>query len=106
MIKMASLKLRIFVNFIIGGLIFVLGLIFIGSVLLLVFNIISLIYLILFIPFWFIIFLFEREFILTLIFLLKKAPYSNLSKSSRKHEKILEDYLHTIKQKENPKKDN
>ena len=94
--KMASLKIRIFVNFIIGGLIFVLGLVFIGSVLLLVLNIISLIYLILFIPFWFIIFLFEREFILTLIFLLKKAPYTNLNKSSGKHEKILEDYLNTF----------
>jgi len=93
---MASLKLRFIINFVIGGLIFVLGLIFIGSVLLLVFNIISLIYLILFIPIWVIIFLFEREFILTLIFLLKKAPYSNLGKSSGKHEKILEDYLKTL----------
>ena len=94
---MASLKLRLLVNFVIGGLIFVLSIIFIGSVLLLVFNIISLIYLILFIPVWVIIFLFEREFILSLIFLLKKAPYNNLGKSSGKHEKILEDYLKTLK---------
>jgi len=100
MIKLASLKLRLLVNFVIGGLIFVLGIIFIGSVLLLVFNIISLIYLILFIPVWIFIFLFEREFILTLVFLLKKAPYSDLGKSSGKHEKILEDYLKTLNNNE------
>ncbi len=93
MIKLADKKIRIYVNFLIGGLIFVLGLIFIGSVLLLVFNIVSLFFLILFIPVWFIIYLFEKELIITLIFLIKKAPYSNLSKSSRKHEKILDDYL-------------
>ena len=93
---MASLIVRIIVNFIIGGLIFVLGLSFIGSILLLIFNKISLFFLILFIPFWIIILLFERELLWTLIFLLKKAPYSHLSKTSRKHEKILEDYLKTL----------
>lgn len=92
---MASLKVRIIVNFIIGILIFVLGLIFIGSILLLIFQKISLVFLILLIPLWFIILLFEREFIWTIIFLLKKEPFNNLSKTSRKHEKILEDYLNT-----------
>ena len=95
MIKMASLIVRIIVNVIIGGLIFVFGLIFIGSILLLIFNKISLFFLIPFIPFWIIILFFEREFLWTLIFLLKKAPYRHLSKTSRKHEKILEDYLKT-----------
>lgn len=90
---MASLIVRIIVNVIIGGLTFILGLIFIGSILLLIFNKISLFFLIPFIPLWIIILLFEREFLWTLIFLLKKAPYSNLSKTSGKHEKILEDYL-------------
>jgi len=93
---MASLKLRIFVYFVIGGVIFVLGLIIIGLVLLLVFNIISFIYLILFIPVWVILFLFERELTLSLIFLLKKAPFINMGKSSGKHEKILKDYLKTL----------
>ena len=98
---MASKKFRIIVNLIILLIILLLGFIFIGSILLLIFNIISLLYLILFVPFWIIILLFEREFIWTIIFLLKKEPYHHLSKTSGKHEKILEDYLNTKKQKEN-----
>ena len=90
---MASLIVRIIINFIIGILIFVLGLVFIGSILLLIFQKISLVFLILLIPLWFIILLFEREFIWTIIFLLKKEPFNNLSKTSRNHERILEDYL-------------
>ncbi len=93
---MASKKFRIIVNLIILLLILLFGFIFIGSILLLIFNIISLLYLILLIPCWFIILLFEREFIWTLIFLLKKEPFNRISKTSGKHEKILEDYLNTI----------
>ena len=100
-INVASLKFRIIVIFIIGGLMFVFGLIFIGSILLLIFNKLSFFFLIPFIPLWIIILLFEREFIWTIIFLLKKAPYRHLSNTSGKHEKILEDYLNTIKQKKN-----
>ena len=98
---MASLKCRVLIIFIIGVLIFVLGLIFIGLILLLIFNIISLFYLILFVPCWFIILLFERELVWTIIFLVKKEPFKHLSTTSGKHEKILEDYLKSLKQKEN-----
>ena len=89
------------VNFIIGVLIFVLGIIFIGSILFLIFNIKSLLILILFIPGWLIILLFEIELIWTIIFLMKKEPFNHLSKTSGNHEKILKDYLNTLKQKEN-----
>ena len=95
---MASKKFRIIVNLIILLIILLLGFIFIGSILLLIFNIISLLYLILFVPCWFIILLFEREFIWTIIFLLKKEPFNHISKTSGKHEKVLEDYLNTVKQ--------
>ena len=90
---MASLLIRIVVNLIIGGGVFVMGLIFIVSILLFIFNMISLIFLILFIPIWFIILILERELIWNLIFLLKKAPDRNLSESLGNHEKLLEDYL-------------
>ncbi|KKK62193.1 hypothetical protein LCGC14_3006770, partial [marine sediment metagenome] len=73
-------------------IILLLGFILIGSILLLIFNVISIFYLILFVPCWFIILLFEREFIWTLIFLLKKEPFLHLSKTSGKHEKILIDF--------------
>ena len=90
---MASLLIRIVVNLIIGGGVFVMGLIVIVSILLFIFNIISLIFLIFFVPIWFIILILERELIWNLIFLLKKAPHRNLSKSLGNHEKLLEDYL-------------
>ena len=90
---MASLLIRIAVNLIIGGVAFVMGLIFIVSILLFIFNMISLIFLIFFIPIWFVILILERELIWNLIFLLKKAPHRNLSKTSGNHEKLLEDYL-------------
>jgi len=90
---MASLLIRITVNLIIGGGVFFMGLIFIVSILLFIFNIISLIFLIFFIPIWFIILILERELIWNLKFLLKKAPHKNLSNTSGNHEKLLEDYL-------------
>ena len=90
---MASLFVRILVNFMIGGAVFVMGLLLIYTIFLLVFDIVSLVFLLLFIPLWLIILVFERELIWTLIFLLKKAPFKNLSKTSKNHEKILENYL-------------
>jgi len=93
---MASLLIRIVVNLIIGGGVFVMGLIFIVSILLFIFNMISLIFLI-----WYIIFILERELIWNLIFLLKKAPHRNLSKTSGNHEILLEDYLSMKKAHEN-----
>ena len=89
---MASKKFRIIVNLMLLLIILLLGFILIGSILLLIFNVISIFYLILFVPCWFIILLFEREFIWTLIFLLKKEPFLHLSKTSGKHEKILRDF--------------
>jgi len=59
----------------------------------LIVRVISLVFLLLFIPLWLIILVIERELIWTFILLLKKAPYKNLSKTSRKHEKLLESYL-------------
>jgi len=90
---MASLIVRVLVNFFIGGGVFVLGILLIYTIFLLVFDIISLVFLLLFIPVWLIILVIERELIWTIVFLLKKAPYKNLSKTSRKHEKLLESYL-------------
>ena len=96
---MASLIVRVLVNFMIGGAAFVLGILLIYTIFLLVFDIVSLVFLLLFIPLWLIILIIERELIWTFIFLLKKAPFKNLSKSSRNHEKLLENYL-TKKDKE------
>jgi len=90
---MASLIVRVLVNFFIGGTVFVLGTLLIYTIFLLVFDIISLVFLLLFIPLWLIILVIERELIWTFILLLKKAPYKNLSKTSRNHEKLLESYL-------------
>ena len=90
---MASLMVRILVNFMIGGAAFVLGILLIYTIFMLVFDIVSLVFLLFFIPLWLIILIIERELIWTLIFLLKKAPFKNLSKRSRNHEKLLEDYL-------------
>ena len=93
---MASKKFRIIVNLIILLLILLLGFILIGSIFLLVLQIVPFVFIILFIPLWLIIIMFEREFVWTLHFLIKKEPYRHLSKTSGKHEKILEDYLNTI----------
>ena len=90
---MASLIIRVLVNFMIGGAAFVLGILLIYTIFLLVFDIVSLVFLLLFIPLWLIILVIERELIWTFIFLLKKAPFKNLSKTSRNHEKLLENYL-------------
>jgi len=90
---MASQIVRILVNFMSGGAVFVLGILFIFTFFLLVFGIVSLVFLLLFIPLWLIILVIERELIWTFIFLLKKAPFKNLSKTSRNHEKLLENYL-------------
>ena len=90
---MSSLIVRILVNFMIGGAAIVLGILFVYIILLLLFNIPSLVFLLLFIPLWLIILVIERELIWTFIFLLKKAPNKNLSKTSRNHEKLLENYL-------------
>jgi len=90
---MASQIVRILVNFMIGGAVFVLGILLIYTIFLLVFDIVSLVFLLLFIPLWLIILVIERELIWTFIFLLKKAPFKNLSKTSRNHEKLLENYL-------------
>ena len=90
---MASLIVRVLVNFMIGGAAFVLGILLIYTIFLLVFDIVSLVFLLLFIPLWLIILVIERELIWTFIFLLKKAPFKNLSKFSRNHEKLLENYL-------------
>jgi len=95
---MASKKFRIIVNLIILLLILLLGVILIGSIFLLVLQIIPFVFIILFIPLWIIIIIFEREFVWALHFLIKKEPYRHLSKTSGKHEKILEDYLNTIKE--------
>jgi len=94
---MASKKFRIIVNLIILLLILLLGFFFVGSIFLLVLQIVPFVFIILFIPLWLIIIILEREFVCTLIFLTKKEPYRHLSKTSGKHEKILEDYLDTIK---------
>jgi len=90
---MASLIVRVLVNIMIGGAVFVMGILLIYTLLLLVFDVVSLIFLLLFIPLWLIILVIERELIWTLIFLLKKAPFKNLSRTSKNHEKILEYYL-------------
>lgn len=94
---MASLKFRIFIHSIIFIISFFLGFIFIGSILLLIFNILSMYSLILFIPIWIIIILLERELIWTILFLLQDEPFKELSKTSGKHEKLLENYLNSIK---------
>ncbi len=90
---MASLIVRVLVNFMIGGAVFVLGILLISTILLFVFDFVSLVFLLLFIPLWLIILVIERELIWTIIFLLKKAPFKNLSETSRNHEKLLEAYL-------------
>ena len=97
---MASKKFRIIVNLIILLLILLLGFILIGSIFLLVLQIVPFVFIILFIPLWLIIIMFEREFVWTLHFLIKKEPYRHLRKTSGKHEKILEDYLNSIKKGE------
>ena len=90
---MASLIVRVLVNFFIGGTVFVLGTLLIYTIFLLVFDVISLVFLLLFIPLWLIILVIEKELIWTFIFLLKKAPYKTLSKTSGNHEKLLKSYL-------------
>lgn len=94
---MASKKFRILVNLIILLLILLLGFIFIGSIFLLVFQIVPYVFIIPFILLWLIIIIFEREFVWTLHFLIKKEPYRHLSISGGKHEKILDNYLNKIK---------
>lgn len=101
LIRMASLFVRITINLMIVGVVFSLGLLFIGAILLLIFNTVPLIFLLLFIPLWIIILIIERELIWTLVFLVKKAPYKKLSKTSGKHEKILKDYLSSNKKEQN-----
>ena len=78
-------------------LILLLGFFFIGSLLLLVLQIVPIVFIILFIPLWLLIFIFEREFVWTLRFLIKKEPFNHLSKTSGKHEKALKDYIDTMK---------
>ena len=94
---MASKKFRIIVNLIILRLILLLGFILIGSIFLLVLQIVPFVFIILFIPLWLIIIIFEREFVWTLLFLIKKEPYRHLSISEGKHEKILDNYLNKSK---------
>lgn len=94
---MASKKFRILINLILLLLILLLGFFLIGSIFLLVLQIVPIVFIILFIPLWLIIIILEREFVWTLLFLIKKEPFNHLSKSSGKHEKILKDYLDTIK---------
>ena len=94
---MASKKFRIIVNLIILLLILLLGFFFVGSIFLLVLQIVPFVFIILFIPLWLITIILEREFVWTLHFLIKKEPYRHLSISGGKHEKILKDYLDTIK---------
>lgn len=96
---MAKLIVRVLVNFLIGGAVIVLSILLIYTILLLVVGFASLVFLLLFIPLWLIILIIERELIWTFIFLLKKAPFKNLSKTSRNHENLLENYL-TKKDKE------
>ena len=90
---MASLIVRVLVNFMISGAAFVLGIVLIYTILLFVFDFVSLVFLLLFLPLWLIILVFERELIWIIIFLFKKAPFKNLSETSRNHEKLLENYL-------------
>ncbi len=97
---MASKKFRIFVNLLILLLILLLGFILIGSIFILVLQIVPFIFIIPLIPLWLIIIILEREFVWTLHFLIKKEPYRHLSKTSGKHEKILEDYLNAKKKGE------
>ncbi len=97
---MASKKFRIIVNLIILLLILFLGFILIGSLFLLILQIVPLVFIIVFIPIWIIIIFLEREFVWTLHFLIKKEPYRHLRKTSGKHEKILEGYLNTKKEGE------
>ncbi len=94
---MASKKFRIFVNLIILLLILLLGFFFIGTIFLLILQIVPLVFIILFIPLWLIIIFFEREFVWTFHFLIKKGPYRHLSTSEGKHEKILDNYLNKSK---------
>ena len=94
---MATKKFRIIVNLIILLLILLLGFILMGSIFLLVLQIVPFVFIIFFIPLWLIIIIFEREFVWTLHFLIKKESYRHLSKTSGKHEKVLEDYLNSIK---------
>jgi hypothetical protein len=92
---MATKKFRFLINFLIGSLIIILGVFFVGTLILLIFQKISLISLIFLVPIWIVIIIFEREFIWTLFFLLKEAPFKNLSKNSEDHNKILKNYLKT-----------
>jgi len=94
---MASKKFRILVNLIILLLILLLGFIFIGSLFLLILQIVPLVFIIFFNPLWLIIIILEREFVWTLLFLIKKEPYRHLSISEGKHEKILDNYLNKSK---------
>lgn len=94
---MASKEFRIIVNLIILLLILLLGFILIGSIFLLVLQIVPFVFIILFIPLWLIIIILEREFVWTLHFLIKKEPYRHLSISGGKHEKILDNYLNKLK---------
>ncbi len=94
---MASKKFRIIVNLLILLLILLLGFIFIGSIFLLILQIVPFVFTILFIPLWLLIIFFEREFVWTFHFLIKKEPYRHLSISEGKHEKILDNYLNKSK---------
>ena len=94
---MASKKFRIIVNLLILLLILFLGFILMGSIFLLILQIVPFGFIILFIPLWLIIFFFEREFVWTFHFLIKKEPDRHLSISKGKHEKILDDYLNKSK---------
>jgi len=94
---MASKKFRIIVNLIILLLILLLGFFFVGSIFLLVLQIVPFVFIILFIPLWLIIIFFEREFVWTFHFLIKKRAYRHLSIFKGKHEKILDNYLNKSK---------
>jgi hypothetical protein len=94
---MASKKFRIIVNLLILLLILFLGFIFMGSIFLLILQIVPLVFIIFFIPLWLIIIILEREFVWTLLFLIKKEPYRHLSISEGKHEEILDNYLNKSK---------
>lgn len=89
---MASSKFRIIINLFIGAVCLFLSFIMIGSILFLIFQKISLLFLIILIPLWIIIIFLEREFVWTLIFLNKKEPYKHLTETSGKHERLLKEY--------------
>ncbi len=90
---MATKKFRILTYSIFILLIIILPLFIIGSVYLFIFKKISLLFLILFIPLWYVSIKLEKEFIWVLIHISRKEPYNYLSKISNNHEDILNNYL-------------